>query len=108
MQPDIYSSISKGAGEIPIHDINRRLYQTPVKLMPKAKRKPRKRKEAKTAFTLTGNLVLQREVIETALSDAGYKIVEYVNLQTDYVIVGDNPGRKWKRAKPFMTAYTEK
>lgn len=61
------------------------------------RRSSRRRVAVKTTFAITGNLFLRREVVEKVLTDANYRVVEYVNKHTDYVIVGDNPGKKWNQ-----------
>jgi len=71
------------------------------KLPPIVKKRTRRRVEKKDnriTCVLTGILTLQRTKVEDALTEAGFKLVANVNSQTDYVIVGDNPGVAYNKA----------
>jgi len=51
-------------------------------------------------FVLTGTLAsLTRDQARQAIKAAGGRISESVSQETDYVVVGDNPGSKYERAK---------
>lgn len=50
-------------------------------------------------FVITGTLLKPRDEIKELLESYGAKVSESVSKKTDYVIVGDNPGSKYKKAQ---------
>ncbi|MBP3634917.1 MAG: NAD-dependent DNA ligase LigA [Bacilli bacterium] len=50
-------------------------------------------------FVITGTLSLPREEIKEKLESMGANVTSSVTKKTDYVIVGDNPGSKYDKAK---------
>jgi DNA ligase (NAD+) len=51
-------------------------------------------------FVLTGSLsALTREAAKSHLQHLGAKVTESVSAQTDYVVVGSDPGSKFKKAQ---------
>lgn len=50
-------------------------------------------------FVITGSLSRSREEIRKQLESLGAKVTESVTSKTDVVIVGDNPGTKYDKAK---------
>ncbi len=49
-------------------------------------------------FVLTGTLSISREVLKSRLQAQGAKVTGSVSKNTDYVVVGDNPGSKYEKA----------
>jgi DNA ligase (NAD+) len=64
---------------------------------PQAKR-PAKSKLAGKIFVLTGTLSVPRNELKARLQALGAKVTGSVSKNTDYVVVGDNPGSKYDRA----------
>jgi DNA ligase (NAD+) len=49
-------------------------------------------------FVLTGTLSMPRDTLKARLQAAGAKVSGSVSKQTDYVVVGENPGSKYDKA----------
>jgi len=63
---------------------------------------PKKRagKLAGLQFVLTGSLnTMTREEAKEAIERLGGKITDTVSHQTSYIVVGENPGEKWQKAR---------
>jgi len=63
-----------------------------------AVKKPRKQPLAGKTFVLTGTLSVPRDELKARLVSLGAKVSGSVSKQTDYVVVGENPGSKYTRA----------
>ena len=50
-------------------------------------------------FVITGTLSIPREEIKEKLENLGANVTSSVTKKTDYVIVGENPGSKYQKAK---------
>jgi DNA ligase (NAD+) len=50
-------------------------------------------------FVITGTLSCSREVMKDKISSLGGKVLEGVSKDTDFIIVGNNPGSKLQKAK---------
>lgn len=50
-------------------------------------------------FVLTGSLEIPRKELEEKLISLGAKVTSSVSKKTDYVVVGENPGSKYDKAK---------
>lgn len=50
-------------------------------------------------FVITGTLSRSREVIKEKITSLGGKVLENVSKETDFIIVGENPGSKLDKAK---------
>ena len=64
---------------------------------PQAER-PAESKLAGKTFVLTGTLSVPRNELKARLQALGAKVTGSVSKNTDYVVVGDNPGSKYDRA----------
>ena len=51
------------------------------------------------SFVITGTLSHSRDYYKEKIESAGGKVVESVSRKTDYLILGDNPGSKYDKAK---------
>jgi DNA ligase (NAD+) len=49
-------------------------------------------------FVLTGTLTMPRDTLKARLQAVGAKVTGSVSKNTDYVVVGDNPGSKHDKA----------
>jgi DNA ligase (NAD+) len=61
--------------------------------------RPRPRPLAGKTFVLTGTLSMPREALKERLLAAGAKVTGSVSKKTDYVVVGEDPGSKYDKAK---------
>jgi DNA ligase (NAD+) len=61
--------------------------------------RPRSRPLAGKTFVLTGTLSMPRETLKERLLAAGAKVSGSVSKKTDYVVVGEDPGSKYEKAK---------
>jgi DNA ligase (NAD+) len=53
-------------------------------------------------FVITGTLpTLKRQEAATLIEKAGGKVTSSVSKQTDYIVIGENPGSKLKKAQTF-------
>ncbi|MDK7354698.1 NAD-dependent DNA ligase LigA [Peptoniphilus harei] len=53
----------------------------------------------KKTFVLTGSLEIPRKELEEKLISLGAKVTGSVSKNTDYVVVGENPGSKYEKAR---------
>ena len=53
----------------------------------------------KKTFVLTGTLEIPRKKLEEKLISLGAKVTGSVSKNTDYVVVGENPGSKYEKAR---------
>jgi len=60
--------------------------------------KPRSQPLAGKTFVLTGTLSMPRAELKEKLQSLGAKVTGSVSKQTDYVVVGENPGSKYEKA----------
>ena len=63
-----------------------------------AVQKPRKQPLSGKTFVLTGTLSMPRAELKARLQSQGAKVSGSVSKNTDYVVVGENPGSKYTRA----------
>ncbi|GIW45375.1 MAG: DNA ligase [Candidatus Binatia bacterium] len=75
----------------------RRLLQAGVK--PRAERRPRSGKLAGKTFVITGTLSRPRDAVAHDIEAAGGRVASSVSKNTDYVVVGTDPGSKLDRAR---------
>ncbi|MCX8073314.1 MAG: NAD-dependent DNA ligase LigA [Candidatus Binatia bacterium] len=75
----------------------RRLLQAGVK--PHAERRPRTGKLAGKTFVITGTLSRPRDEVARDIEAAGGRVASSVSKNTDYVVVGLDPGSKLDRAR---------
>jgi DNA ligase (NAD+) len=61
--------------------------------------RPRSRPLAGKTFVITGTLSMPREALKERLLAAGAKVSGSVSKKTDYVVVGEDPGSKYDKAK---------
>jgi DNA ligase (NAD+) len=66
--------------------------------------RPRSRPLAGKTFVLTGTLSMPREALKERLLAAGAKVSGSVSKKTDYVVVGEDPGSKYDKAKQLGIA----
>ena len=50
-------------------------------------------------FVITGTLNIKRDELKDKIITNGGKVIESVSKKTDYVVLGDNPGSKYDKAK---------
>ncbi|MFA6307873.1 MAG: NAD-dependent DNA ligase LigA [Patescibacteria group bacterium] len=60
-------------------------------------------KLAGQTFLFTGSLDIDRDRAKDMVRDLGAKVVSTVSSQLDYLVVGDNPGSKFVKAKNFSS-----
>ncbi len=75
----------------------RRLLQSGVK--PRVERRPRAGPLAGKTFVITGTLSRPRDEVARAIEAAGGRVASSVSKNTDYVVVGIEPGSKLDRAR---------
>ena len=51
------------------------------------------------SFVITGTLSIKRDDLKEMIITNGGKVIESVSKKTDYVVVGENPGSKYDKAK---------
>ena len=59
---------------------------------------PRQQPLAGKTFVLTGTLSMPRAELKDRLQSLGARVTGSVSKNTDYVVVGDNPGSKYDKA----------
>lgn len=77
---------------------NQKLYDRLLKHLTIVKDKTGTRLAGKT-FVLTGSLSASRDQIQSTIRSLGGNISSSVSVQTSYVVVGENPGSKYDKAK---------
>ena len=50
-------------------------------------------------FVITGTLTNPREIIKDKIESVGGKVTDSVSKKTDYLVLGENPGSKYDKAK---------
>lgn len=53
------------------------------------------------SFVITGTLNIKRDDLKDKIITNGGKVIESVSRKTDYLILGENPGSKYEKAKNF-------
>src|SRR5699024_10873137 len=51
------------------------------------------------SFVITGTLNIKRDDLKDKIITNGGKVIESVSRKTDYLILGENPGSKYEKAK---------
>ena len=51
------------------------------------------------SFVITGTLDIKRDELKNMIETNGGKVIESVSKKTDYLILGENPGSKYEKAK---------
>ncbi|NIA18931.1 MAG: NAD-dependent DNA ligase LigA [Xanthomonadaceae bacterium] len=65
---------------------------------------PRDQLLAGKTFVITGTLSQPRDLIKSRLEEAGARVSGTISQQTDYLLIGENPGSKLKRARDLNIA----
>ena len=51
------------------------------------------------SFVITGTLNIKRDELKDMIITNGGKVIESVSRKTDYLVLGENPGSKYEKAK---------
>ncbi len=51
------------------------------------------------SFVITGTLKIKRDELKNMIETNGGKVIESVSRKTDYLVLGENPGSKYEKAK---------
>jgi DNA ligase (NAD+) len=97
--PVVAASIDKFFQQEHNREVIGKLIKSGVHWEPVAATKKEKSPVAGKTFVITGSLSIKRDELKDRLQELGAKVTGSVSKNTDYVIVGEDPGSKYDKAK---------